>query len=116
MANFSSKSKDLIECLAAIEHDQWVFWSQEITKELDALSESLLDVINILNNIDCDDPIPADTQARIDLAYQRLHAVKQRLERWERLWCAYAKLTETEKEQDRVWARKVITIIEGEKQ
>lgn len=33
----------------------------------------------------------------------------ERLERWQKLWIPYAKLTEEEKEQDRVWARKVLS-------
>ncbi len=34
-----------------------------------------------------------------------------RLKRWEKLWKPYAELTEEEKEQDRIWARKVLNII-----
>ena len=35
----------------------------------------------------------------------------ERLERWQKLWIPYCQLTETEKEQDRVWARKVMQAI-----
>jgi len=35
-----------------------------------------------------------------------------RIERWEKLWIPYEKLTEEQKEQDRVYARKVLEIIE----
>jgi len=34
-----------------------------------------------------------------------------RLERWQKLWIPYEQLTEEQKEQDRVWARKVIDIL-----
>lgn len=34
-----------------------------------------------------------------------------RLARWQKLWKPYADLTEEEKEQDRVWARKVLGVI-----
>jgi len=36
---------------------------------------------------------------------------EERQERWKELWKPYAELTEEEKEQDRVWARKVINLI-----
>lgn len=34
-----------------------------------------------------------------------------RIERWKKLWIPYAELTEEQKEQDRVYARKVFAII-----
>jgi len=34
-----------------------------------------------------------------------------RQERWKKLWCPYDELSEPSKEQDRVWARKVLKII-----
>lgn len=36
-----------------------------------------------------------------------------RLERWRRLWRPYDELTEAEKDQDRVWADKVLALIGG---
>lgn len=36
-----------------------------------------------------------------------------RIERWKKLWKPYAQLTEEEKEQDRIYARKVYAIICG---
>jgi hypothetical protein len=63
----------LLEALAALEHDQWVEWSKSIAK-----SEKLS---------------------------------PERMARWEKLWVPYDQLTEEQKEQDRVWARKVLDII-----
>ena len=34
----------------------------------------------------------------------------ERIKRWEKLWRPYSELTETEKDQDREWARKVLKI------
>lgn len=34
-----------------------------------------------------------------------------RLARWKKLWRPYLKLTEEEKEQDRIWARKVLVLL-----
>lgn len=64
------------ERLAALEHDQWVAWSQEI-----AATETIT---------------PA------------------RLARWKTLWFPYETLTETQKDQDREWADKVIAIMNEE--
>lgn len=101
-------NKEITEHLAAIEHDQWCLWSQEITKDIDGLSESVLDLLGII-----DDRVPGDVQEKSKLAHQRLVKVKQKLLRWEQLWQnPYAKLSEDEKEKDRVWARKVLDIIE----
>lgn len=36
----------------------------------------------------------------------------KRLDRWKKLWVPYKQLTEEEKEQDRIWARRVLKIIE----
>lgn len=36
---------------------------------------------------------------------------KDRFDRWRRLWCPYSELTGVMKDQDRKWARKVLTIV-----
>lgn len=68
--NLSEGAKQLIEDMADLEHQQWMFWSKDIAKK-EKLS-------------------------------------KERLNRWKKLWKPYSQLTEQEKEQDRVWARKVL--------
>jgi len=35
---------------------------------------------------------------------------KERVKRWQNLWVPYDELTEAQKEQDRMWARKAIAI------
>jgi glutathione S-transferase len=67
-------SMNLREQLAALEHEQWIAWSQDI---------AATEVIT-----------PA------------------RLERWQRLWKPYDTLTEDEKDQDREWADRMITILQ----
>ena len=37
---------------------------------------------------------------------------RERLDRWKRLWVPYSELSEKDKEQDRVWARKVLKILQ----
>ena len=36
---------------------------------------------------------------------------KERKDRWKKLWIPYAELSEKEKEQDRVYARKILKLI-----
>jgi len=66
-------NEELIEKLAALEHEQWMQWAKDILKTED---------IN-----------------------------KERTERWEELFVPYAELTEEMKEEDRKWARRVLSIL-----
>jgi hypothetical protein len=59
---------DIIEKLAELEHEQWMYWSQAVASEVS----------------------PACRQ------------------RWQACWIPYADLPEEVKEQDRLWARKVL--------
>ena len=68
-----AEKKELLERLAALEHEQWIAWSKSIT-------------------------------------YNE-HISQDRFDRWRRLWCPYSELTGVMKDQDRRWARKVITIV-----
>ena len=106
-------NKEILEHLSAIEHDQWCLWSQEVTRDIDGMSESVLDLLGIIDSLKKYHRVPGDTESKVDLAHQRLVKIKQKLLRWERLWqCTYAKLSEEEKSQDRVWANKVLDLIE----
>lgn len=68
------KDRTVIEKLAALEHDQWVAWAQNIMETERGLSE-------------------------------------ERVLRWKQYFVPYEELTEEVKEHDRVWARKVIEVI-----
>lgn len=61
-------TKELVEGLAAIEHEQWIHWSKAVAP-------------------------------RVSAATRR---------KWKRNWVPYAALLEGVKEDDRVWARRVI--------
>ncbi len=65
------REHDLLERLAALEHEQWVLWSQAVAAEVS----------------------------------------EERRRRWQALWVPYAELPEEVKEQDRVWARKVLDLL-----
>ena len=68
---------ELLEKLAALEHDQWVEWAKAIA-ENETIS-------------------------------------KARTKRWEKLYVPYDELPEESKEQDRVFARKVLAALKREK-
>jgi hypothetical protein len=61
----------LIEALAVLEHEQWLYWSQAVAAE-----------------------VPAETR-----------------QKWEQSWVDYNDLSEELKEADRVWARKVASLL-----
>ena len=65
--------EELIEKLAALEHEQWMQWAKDILKTEDIK--------------------------------------KERAERWAELFVPYDELTEEMKEEDRKWARKVLSIL-----
>jgi len=65
--------EELIEKLAALEHEQWMQWAKDILKTEDIK--------------------------------------KKRADRWEELFVPYDELTEEMKEEDRKWARKVLSIL-----
>ena len=87
----SERKEQLIEKLAELEHEQWVEWSKSIASELvelrDAASVSLVKDNLVLKTT-------------------------ERLQRWNSFWVSYDELNEKTKEQDRVWARKVLHIFE----
>jgi hypothetical protein len=68
-----AESGDVLEALAALEHEQWTEWSKTVAEN------------------------------------ERL--TPERRARWESLWLHYDFLNEAQKEQDRVWARKVLAIV-----
>jgi hypothetical protein len=63
----------LVEALADLEHEQWMYWSKALAQEV---------------------VVP-----------------QHKLDRWTPLWIPYRDLPEASKEQDRVWARKVLVVL-----
>lgn len=68
-----NKTKQLLEKLAEIEHDQWMEWSKAVAPEVS----------------------------------------EERRKRWEKYWIPYSELSEEVKEQDRKYARKVLSLIKN---
>lgn len=84
--NIFLNSKNILERLSRLEHIQWETWSMAIAKEIEK-AISLIEKDEIDNG---------------------LHILEDRLHRWEKNWKEYKRLPNKVKEQDRVWARKVL--------
>ena len=80
--------EELIEKLAALEHEQWAHWTKYM-----------------LDNVDTS-PVP-------DAIGGGVHIYKGAVERWRRqIDTPYDQLSEKEKESDREWARKVLGVLD----
>ena len=77
----------LREFLADIEHQQWQTWSENLASELRGWRANL------------DEALDSNSVIR---------AIDGRLERWQKLWKPYKKLTEEQKDKDREWADKIL--------
>ncbi|WP_405295074.1 hypothetical protein [Methanobrevibacter sp.] len=91
---------DILERLAELEHDQWCDWAGALSGEI----EDLLRVISKLHDnsdFDLDDG---------DIAV--VENSKERLVRWDSLMVPYSELSEEMKESDRVYARKILDLLD----
>ncbi|MBQ6100182.1 MAG: hypothetical protein IJL02_10040 [Methanobrevibacter sp.] len=79
-----------LEKLANLEHEQWCDWSKSVSQDM----EKLINLIDLekLNNED----------------KEFVESQIKRLARWRSYWIAYDDLDDNVKEQDRIYARKVI--------
>lgn len=80
---------DLLEQLAELEHKQWIKWSQNVIEQATKDSLSSTDSFAVRNNV------------------LEMH------QRWLIMWKDYFELTEEQKEQDRIWARKVLELTQS---
>jgi len=71
----SSPHNELIEALAAIEHEQWMHWSRAAATDVSAATRA----------------------------------------KWQSSWVKYDELPDNLKEADRVWARKVVSLLRERK-
>ena len=89
---------ELLEELAALEHDQWSHWTRYFL-------DTLHNLINLVST-PCDDEDCDDFGC---VVRRKGFAV---IERWRRqIGTPYEALSEQEKESDRVWARKVRAVL-----
>ena len=97
-----AKAFEIIERIAAIDHDQWIYWSTNIMRDMDQMIQALNDVHNLM--------LESSTSYANSPAH---HQVKKLIEkhnerdiRWQNLNCAYKHLPEEQKESNRIWAKK----------
>lgn len=86
---------DILEKLSDLEHRQWCEWSSSVSKEISSLN-SILDRF--------EDDLTDDEKLTVS-------KIKDKLARWDNLQINYSELSENEKEKDRVYAKKVLSII-----
>lgn len=79
----------LIEKLAEVEHEQWMKWSKALANEISVVLKGLPTA-----------SVPGDLVVKLS----------DGLAQWYSMWVSYDALTEEAKEQNRVWARKVLKI------
>lgn len=96
-----SEEGELVEALADLEHRQWETWSRDVARTLREAIHSARLADALLHD-------GSETQLQIRRC---IAALEGRLERWKKNWQPYAKLSEEVKEYDRVWARKVLAIL-----
>jgi len=89
---------ELLERLSELELEQWCEWSSHLSQEL----SSLLVILDKL-----DDELSDEDK-------QTIFNIKSKLNRWNELQIPYSELSEEEKEKDRVYARKIISILDDE--
>jgi len=79
-------ARGIIEELAGLEHEQWMYWSKSVWEQVSNHSPSSLSMGN---------------------------KMLEKHEKWIVNWVPYSELTEETKEFDRIWARKVIDLFAG---
>lgn len=112
---------ELLEELASLEHEQWIYWTNGI-KPL--LADCVLRMYNVVmkfyyethsEDTDFVDDLTEHTlEDLIKELGEQEHRVTQRLFRWDDLKKPYNELTEEYKEDDRLHARKVIDLLKKE--
>ena len=90
--------ENTLEKLAEAEHVQWCEWASVLSEELSSLVEII--------DKHCDD-LSEEEQAFV-------LNVKDRLDRWDNYMVDYSQLSEEDKDKDRVYARKIISIVNEE--
>jgi hypothetical protein len=102
------KAYETIEKLAAVDHDQWQYWSMQIMKDLDEL---------IMVIAEQDKALIAYYTESSPLHQKATNMIKKHNERnarWQKQWVAYKNIPEEVRETDRIWAKKAYKVL-GEK-
>ena len=107
------KHEQQIEDLAALEHEQWIEWSTDIASQLRDLMIALQGYRDKSSGREPSDEWKELVRDGDEFGGQILiFEVRERLERWKKLQqTPYADLTDPQKEQDRIYARRAYDVM-----
>lgn len=88
---------DKLEKLAELEHVQWCDWAKSISLQIN-------DLVQIIEKYD----------ELSDIESETLFNIKEKLNCWDSLMIPYEELSEAEKDKDRVYAKKVLDVLNQE--
>lgn len=91
--------KLLLERLSDLEHQQWESWSKAIADLLEKAGD-------VIDELTTDNPNATAMQMEV------LHRIDKKIKSWNTYWVPYEELEDSIQEYDRVWARKVLDIVE----
>ena len=97
----------IVEEASNLCHIEWMDWTKTMSEELNQILDVLYknkDYLNDKSDIDKKDLI--DKNARL------IDMIEDRLERWQSYWIDYEELSDEVKEYDRIYARKILSLVE----
>ena len=104
--------KELLEKLSDLEHQQWMEWSSSLKKELVDYASIMYTVVN---SYDYNNSQGEEYEELIKKLWDNFNRLEKRIQRWIDLQIPYTELTEDYKDDDRVYARKIIDLLKKER-
>ena len=104
--------KELLEKLSDLEHQQWMEWSSSLNKELVDYASIMYTVVN---SYDYNNSQGEEYEELIQKLWDNFNRLEKRIQRWTDLQIPYTELTEDYKDDDRVYARKIIDLLKKER-
>lgn len=99
----------LLEDASNLCHKEWVDWSNNISKELNEVVKVLNDNIKYLKEEDFDEETK---NLLLEENIVLRDKISLKLEKWASLSVPYDELSEEMKEKDRIYARKILELVE----
>ena len=102
------KAYTIVEKLAEIEHNQWIFWSSNILRDLD---EQISLIVSLSQTLELEQGDVFKKSPHYRQVRKLIDKHNERDKRWESLRCSYKQLPDEEKERNRIWAKKAYDAI-----
>ena len=93
--------REILEEASDLCHQEWMDWSKSIAIDLNQIVKVLE------NDVKCFEEKGVENKEAIEI----LEKTKNRLKTWKSLWVPYDELSEEMKEEDRIYARKILNLI-----